>query len=404
MPTSPSTAPIAAPAAAPAASAPAASTIALVASAMALVASAIASGCSAEPAATQAQLGALLFVDPDLSSPPGQACADCHLQRVAFRDPETSRATSMGVVPGRFGVRNAQSAMYAAYVPALHRDERAERWIGGLFWDGRASTLEDQAAVPLLNPLEMNNPDRAAVVATVRRARYAAMFREVFGPGALDDVDRAFRHVTEALAAFERSPVFAPFSSKYDRYLAGTARLGASEQRGLEIFEDPARGNCATCHPSRPTADGAPPMFTDFGYANLGVPRYQNNKFYVQPRALNPAGAGHVDRGLMPTVGDPAQDGKFRVPTLRNIARTPPYGHNGSFDSLPYLLDFLNTRDVGSRDVGTCSRASADATCAWPAPEVPATVDRRVGRLGLSEAELDDLLAFLQTLTDEPAP
>ena len=192
-----------------------------------------------------------------------------------------------------------------------------------------------------------------------------------------------------------------PFDSKYDHYLAGSATLTPDELRGLAIFEDPERGNCASCHPSRRGPDGEPPMFTTFGYANLGLPRYANSEFYAQPAALNPLGASYVDHGLMTTTGDPSQDGKFRIPTLRNVARTAPYGHNGYFASLPYFLDFLNTRDVGSTSVGTCSRATATATCAWPAPEVPATVDREhTGHLGLSQADLDALTAFLETLTD----
>src|SRR5262249_1237515 len=163
---------------------------------------------------------------------------------------------------------------------------------------------------------------------------------------------------------------------------------------------DPARGNCASCHPSRPGRDGSPPLFTDFSYANLGIPRYGNNHFYQQPPPMNPDGERYIDHGLMETVHDPAQDGKFRVPTLRNIARTPPYGHNGYFENLPFLIDFLNTRDIGSRAVGTCSRVSPTARCAWPGPEVPTTVDRRIGHLGLSDQDIADLVAFLSTLND----
>jgi len=369
----------------------------------ALTASLVAAGCSASPSLSKDKLGALVFADTDLSRPVGQSCADCHTARVAFRDPESSRTTSMGAVAGRFGMRNAQSAMYARYIPPLHR-EIGGRWIGGLFWDGRAQSLEDQAAGPLLNPLEMNHPDKASVVAAVRHAPYAQGFRDLFGPAALDGVDDGFAHITEAVAAFERTPVFAPFSSRYDRYLAGEIALDDAEQRGLAIYEDPARGNCAGCHPNRPAADGTPPMFTDWSYANLGIPRYGNNKFYVQPPPLNPDGERHIDHGLMTTVGDPAQDGKFRVPTLRNIAVTQAYGHNGYFENLPYMIDFLNTRDVGSREVGTCSRSVAGSRCAWPGAEVPATVDRKsIGHLGLSDQDIADLIAFLATLTDEAA-
>lgn len=350
----------------------------------------LAAGCSGP--ATAEQVGALLFNDPDLSNPSGQSCADCHAAKVAFRDPESSHTSSAGVVAGRFGFRNAPTVMYARFTPPLHYDP-ALGWVGGQFWDGRAATLEAQAAVPMMNPLEMNNPDKSRVVAAVRSARYAPMLREVFGPSALDDDTAGFAHVLEAIAAFERSPQFAPFSSKYDRYLAGKATLTPAEARGLALFEDPARGNCASCHPSRPGPDGSPPLFTNFSYANLGIPRYPNNKFFVQPAEFNPDGERFIDHGLATTVGDPAQDGKFRVPTLRNIARTQPYGHNGYFENLQYMIDFLVTRDVGSAD---------PAVGAWPPAEVSATVDRaHVGHLGLSPAEIDDLVEFLGTLSDE---
>ncbi|HEY0255617.1 MAG TPA: cytochrome c peroxidase, partial [Kofleriaceae bacterium] len=227
------------------------------------------------------ELGKLAFHDQSLSEPAGQACADCHDDTKAFRDPETDHTSSMGVVPGRFGSRNSPSAMYTAQVPALHFE--GTELVGGLFWDGRADTLELQASSPMLNPLEMNNPDREAVVAKLRLSDYADQFRKVYGADALDDVDTAFDHLMSAIGDYERSPQLAPFEAKYDRYLAGRDKLSRSEARGLAIFEDSARGNCSSCHPSRPGADGSPPMFTTFGYANIGVPRYANNLFYLQP-------------------------------------------------------------------------------------------------------------------------
>ena len=342
-----------------------------------LLAVAVTAACTVDRPPSKEQLGKRLFEDPKLSQPAGQACADCHAAKAAFRDPESDRTTSMGVVPGRFGSRNTPTAMYAASIPPLHYDAATDRWIGGLFWDGRAATLEEQAAGPLLNPLEMNNPDKATVVEHVRAAPYAGAFLQLYGPHALDDVDVAFARIAEVIATYERSPELSPFSSKYDRFVAGTARLTPQEAHGLALFT----ASCASCHP--------PPLFTDFSYANLGIPHYDN-------------GPPGVDHGLATTVGDPAQDGKFRVPTLRNVARTAPYSHNGSFENLPYIVDFLATRDVGSRSVETCSRAPGAATrCAWPEPEVAATLDPRVGHLELTREDIADLIAFLETLTDE---
>jgi cytochrome c peroxidase len=342
--------------------------------------------CSKPPprAPTKSQLGAAIFADRSLSRPLGQSCADCHAPTRAFTDPESDRSTSNGAVAGRFGPRNAPSAMYARFAPPLHVDAATREYVGGLFWDGRAPTLEDQASHPLLGPLEMNAPDKATVVAALRASHYAGAFRRIYGAAALDDTDRAFACALDAIAAYERSPALSRFSSKYDRYLAGTATLTDQERRGLAVFEDPARGNCASCHPSRPSSDGSPPLFTNFAYANLGIPRYANSRYLVQ------ASAAFVDHGLAATTGDPAQDGKFRVPTLRNVAITGPYGHNGYFENLHYMLSFLATRDVGSPTTG-----------AWAPPEVAANVDRRVGHLPLSRDDLYDLLAFLATLTDE---
>ncbi|HET9990904.1 MAG TPA: cytochrome c peroxidase, partial [Kofleriaceae bacterium] len=311
------------------------------------------------PVPTKEQLGRLVFEDQDMSTPPGQACADCHAAKAAFRDPETSHAESMGVVPGRFGSRNSPSLFYVGFVPPLHQ-QPGLGYVGGVFWDGRAASLEDQVAGPLLNPIEMNNPDKAAVVAHLRAASYAGAFRELFGSRVLDDDATAFTALTTVLGAYERSSELAPFSSKYDRYLAGKAALDVAEARGLAIFEDPARGDCARCHPSRPGPNGEPPLFTTFAYANLGIPRYENNKFYL-------ANPDFVDHGLATTVTKPSEDGKFRIPTLRNVARTAPYGHNGYFANLPYALEFVANREAGSYDVSTCSRTGTEPTrCAWP--------------------------------------
>lgn len=334
---------------------------------------------------TKERLGKLLFFDQSLSTPPGQACAACHAPQAAFTDPDADLPVSRGARPGRYGNRNDMTVAYSAFVPPLHRDPNEGAWVGGLFWDGRANSLAEQAQGPPLNPLEMANPDTQAIAEKLRGLSYARLFAEVYGTDALTDPDRAFTHMADAIEAWEKTAEVSPFSSKYDRWLAGDARLSAQELRGLELFEAEDKGNCAACHPNHPAEDGSPPLLTDFTYDNLGVPKNPENPFYTLPPELNADGFAFVDVGLGATVNDRAQDGKFRVPTLRNVAITSPYMHNGVFKTLFSVMAFYNTRD----------RAP------WPAPEVAANVNmEELGDLGLTTQELEDLVAFLRTLTD----
>lgn len=332
---------------------------------------------------SRAEIGRQIFFDTNLSEPTGQACASCHQPDVSFTDPRGG-PTSRGAVAGRAGFRNTPSIFYAALIPPLHED--GDTFVGGLFLDGRAGSLEAQAAGPFTNPIEMNNASPAAVMAKVRRSSYAAAFAQVFGASALSDDRAGFQAVTQALAAFERESDLQRFSSKFDQYLAGRTQLSAAERRGLALFE--GKGKCSACHPTTPDPNNPrqPPLLTDFTYDNIGIPRNPSNPFYSVPSSFNPSGSSYVDHGLRTTVGRASEDGKFRVPTLRNVARTAPYGHNGYFATLRSVVDFYNTRDVR----------------AWPAPEVPATVNREeLGNLGLTNQEVDDIVSFLNTLTDQ---
>lgn len=354
------------------------------------------------PMSPKAQLGRVIFFDSGLSEPAGQSCAACHDPGRAFVDPDRRAVTSRGALPQLAGSRNTPTSMYMAFSPAFRWDEKEELYLGGQFWDGRVATLEDQARQPFVNPVEMANPHGRSVVEKVRRAAYATMFEQVYGKDALLDDDKAFGRIAESLAEFQRTPGFAPFTSKYDAYLAGRARLSTQEMRGLRLFEREDKGNCAACHPSRPGPAGEPPLFTDFSYDNLGIPRNPDNPFYRLPPKYNPAGAQFVDRGLGAVVGKPSEDGKFKVPTLRNIAITAPYMHNGYFRTLEGVAEFYNDRDKRPR-CGSIWMGEAEARqgkC-WPAPEVVANVNREeLGNLKLSQRELADIVAFMKTLTD----
>jgi cytochrome c peroxidase len=331
------------------------------------------------------ELGMMLFFEESLSTPPGQSCSSCHDPAVAFADPDTGLPVSKGASEGLYGNRNDMTVTYASFIPPLHKDPEEDIWVGGLFWDGRVNSLEEQALGPPLNPLEMANPDTAAVAEKLRALSYADLFIKIYGPDALKDPGTAYRNMADAIAAFERTEEFHPFDSKYDHYLRGEAELTEQELRGLHIFEAEDKGNCAACHPSRPAEDGTPPLFTDFTYDNLGAPKNPENPFYLLSPELNPDGVGFVDLGLGVTVGDPAENGKFRVPTLRNIALTSPYLHNGVFKTLFQVVAFYNTRDVVE----------------WPAPEVSENVNTdELGDLGLTNGEMEDLVAFMITLTD----
>lgn len=334
--------------------------------------------------ALKQEVGRQIYFDSNLSSPGGQSCASCHLPGAGFADPDAELPVSRGIFVDRFGNRNTPTASYAAFTPSFHYDASDELYKGGLFLDGRANTLEDQAKGPFLNPVEMANPDKASVVNKVRQASYAAQFERLFGTAVWNDIDTAYDHIAEVIAAFERSRVFSPFSSKYDYYLAGTTTLTTQEQNGLAVFL--GKGNCAACHPALPSEDGTPPLFTDYTYDNIGVPRNPANPFYTISTGFNPAGTNFKDLGLGGVLNEAGQNGKFKVPTLRNIANTAPYTHNGVFTTLQQVVHFYNTRDT-------------DPT--WPAPEVTENVNHdELGNLGLTPGEEADLVAFLRTLSD----
>lgn len=332
--------------------------------ALALCSALIASNLYASNTPLQ-QLGEKLFFDSRLSEPSGQSCASCHMPSAGFADPDKELPVSRGVIPDRMGTRNSPTAAYARFIPPLHFDESEKMYLGGLFADGRANTLEDQAKGPLTNPLEMNNASNAAVIKKIIEVGYSDGFNAIFGQNSLQ-TPKAIDHVTSAIASFERTDSFSPFSSKYDAVLAGKAKLSKLEAEGMQLFADPQKGNCAACHPHT-SENNAPVLFTDFSYDNLGVP-------------------DDKDPGLGQITNRQEDLGKFRVPTLRNIAVTAPYMHNGRLKTLRDVVDFYNTRDTRND---------------WGKSSYPETVNHdELGNLGLKNDEVDAIVAFLETFTD----
>ncbi len=343
-------------------------------------------------------LGKSLFMDSNLSEPAGQACVSCHSFGAGSADPDQTEATSRGINPDRFGSRNTPMTTYARFTPEFHYNKEEQLYIGGQFLDGRESSLEDQAKKPFFNELEMNNPDEITLISKVRASTYAGLFKQVYGDKALDDPKKAVDHIANAIAAFERTDIFAPFSSKFDYVQAKNAQFTPQEARGFELFKAEDKGNCAACHLVE--VEQGHILFTDFTYDNLGMPANPNNPFNYIDKKLNSEGVNFVDKGLGSGENKAVkrrhlaeQIGKFRVPSLRNVAITPPYGHNGFFSSLKEVVDFYNNRDVKGA-IGYSDK-----------PEITKNINtEELGNLKLTEQEVLDIVVFMQTLTDGYQP
>jgi len=374
----------------------------------------VATSASADELTPLEELGKNLLFDTALSTPPVQSCTTCHATETGFTGPDSSINAGKAVYPGavftRFGNRKPPTVAYGGESPVLYYDGDEEVWIGGMFWDGRATgwtlgdPLAEQAQGPFLNPLEQNNPKPQLVCLKVAQSTYALDFVEVWGPGSIDcvtDVAGTYERIARSIAAYERSDEVNSFTSKYDYYLAGMATLTEQEADGLALFEGKAL--CAACHISEPGPAGEPPLFTDFTYDNIGVPRNPDNPFYQMPKKWNPDGEDWIDPGLggfLKSAGYveavyEVEWGKHKVPTLRNVDKRPyegfvkAFGHNGFFTSLEEIVHFYNTRDVEE----------------WPDPEVSVNVNTdELGDLGLTPEEEAAIVTFMKTLTDGYVP
>jgi len=344
-------------------------------------------------------IGRQMFVDPTLSGSGTLSCASCHSPQHAF-GPPNARATQLGGTQlDRVGLRAVPSLRYLQTRPPFSEhffesEEDGDESIdagptGGLTWDGRVNRGRDQARIPLLSPDEMANDRIADIVAAVKRAPYARQFREPI----------TFDAIVTALATYEqREADFYPYSSKYDASLRGEAQLSTQELRGLQLFNDPTKGNCARCHISQRGPNGTLPQFTDYGFMALGLPRNRTLPTNADSAYFDLGLCGPIRTDLL---GKVEYCGKFMTPTLRNVATRQTFFHNGVVHSLREAVAFYVQRDTSPEKWYPHGKFDDLPARYHPNVEMEPPFGRRPGDPpALTEAEIDDVVAFLQTLTD----
>jgi len=343
------------------------------------------------------QLGQQLFFDSNLSYNRTMSCATCHAPAQGFidrRSPQVAMAASLGDDAKSFGDRNAPTVGYAAFSPRFHR-RKDGIYAGGQFWDGRASTLADQAGGPPLNPIEMGMPDKATVVERILENKdYQDSFKGIYGEAIFQNHDNAYAAMTDSIAEFEKSDFFSPFDSKYDRYLRGEYKMTPKEELGRTLFFSQQFTNCNLCHQLRTTPNRTDETFTNYQFHNIGVPANQTL------RGMN--GVKAIDDGLMnnPAVQqDVTARGKYKTPSLRNVAVTAPYMHNGTFGDLRTVILFYNKYNSRSKK----RQINPETGEHWRAPEVDENISLTELETGpaLDDKRINALVAFLETLTDK---
>jgi cytochrome c peroxidase len=445
-------------------------------------------------------LGKLMNFDENMSPFRNRACAFCHMPYAGFSGPIPSVNLTMIAYPGseefRAGKRTAQRYTYSPRFPVFQFNEAQQLFFGGNFWDARSTGFllqspdAEQAQHPPVDTQEHALPDTACIALRLSQAPYRPLFEQVWGAGSLSinfpfnsesicatpggaavfgtnttpiplspadrtKANEAYNHWGQSISFYEASPRISAFSSKFDAFLAGNYTLTREEQAGYDLFR--GKAGCNTCHldgrgSTQPPPVGTggtdtsgvadfTPLFTCFGYANLGLPLnprdaifYQNtpdpfgftaNPFGFAFRDLGlgtflrsgPGSAPNPNAALIPLA--PSADGQMQVVTARNVAMTPPqcptteapgpyfqkeFFHNGYIKSLKQLVHFYNTRDVFPVNVtsGNCPKGTTEKVDCWPTPEVPnpQVIDMTIGMLGLTDREEDLIVIFLQTLTD----
>lgn len=349
---------------------------------------------------TEAQLGQILFLDTAFSANRTMSCATCHDPAKGFTDHRINQGlgiASLGDDGHSFGGRNAPMAAYANTSPSFHFDNILKEYIGGQFWDGRANTLEDQAMGPPLNLAEMGLPNAEAVVKRIQENPfYVTNFKRLYGDvifnaNGTTTVLPAFEAFARAIQTFENTEQFASYDSKYDRFLKGEYELTVLEDLGRTLFFSNNNVNCNSCHMLK-TEDSKKEPFSNHQYRNIGVP---SNPDII---ALANLKADYIDHGLLenPAVDDLKYDGKFKNPSLRNVAVTAPYMHNGVFKELRTVMEFYDHYNNTERTINPETGKS------WRSPEVPNTVDKEdLTAQVLTDRKIDALVAFMKTLTDK---
>ena len=353
----------------------------------------------------RADLGDQLFHDVNLSANSSMSCATCHNPNHGFidnRDNRFNKSVSMGADGLKFGTRNTPTVAYAQFSPAFSFDAEKQEYVGGQFHDGRAQHLTAQVNLnggPILNPVEMMMADRNAVVdRLLENPDYIEQFKTEFGADIFDRQgggngggggggNPAFSRIGQAIAAFEMTDELSPFDSKYDRWLKGEYTLAVDEQRGYQLVQT----NCMSCHDSSALTGVDKQTFSNYRYYNLGVPVNQAVRDALVTSDKDPGLFGH------PNVSDEAHLGKFKTPSLRNVAITGPYMHNGAFQSLETVLSFKDYRRVENNNERV---QNPETQLNWADPDYPQKV-QYVEIQPLSDVDISDIVSFLKLLTDQ---
>ncbi len=389
-----------------------------------------------------AKLGKILFYDKTISLSGKLSCVSCHdplnayepprnmkyvmyggakLKSPAFRPPPTLRylyrqkvfsigpdladqdgSNNVSLIPPKKGTKIFIKKANSIGISAMNLVPQ-----GGLFLDGRADTLQEQADGPITNPVEMAAPSHIWLVERLKTPYYQKIFKQLFGLAIYKNPELLVSEMEFAIARYEieDKQEFYPFNSKYDKWIQGKVTFTPAQMRGYFVFNNPKKGNCAACHTSQPSKDGLPPLFTDQQYEAIGVPRNMNIPANHNPKWYDLGICGPFRKNFQKNT---QYCGMFLTPTLRNVARKQVFFHNAKYSTLKEVLDFCNYRDTNPEkiypknkygviekfnDLPIKYRKNVDV--------VDPPFNRHIGeKPAMSEKDEKDIIAFLKTLND----